>query len=127
MRPFQELVVWQRAHQLVLDVYRESNALPAEERFGLTSQMRRSAASVPANIAEGSARNTDAEMRHFLSIAFGSATELEYHLLLAKDLAYISPATHSHLDTRLAEVKRMLNAFIHRLQRDPNERPAAKG
>ena len=120
MRPFQELVVWQKAHQLVLDVYRDSNALPDEERFGLRSQMRRSAASVPANIAEGSARNTDGEMRHFLGIAFASATELEYHLLLAKDLAYISPDTHSHLDTRLAEVKRMLNAFIHRLQRNSN-------
>lgn len=119
MRPFQELVVWQKAHQFALAVYHASAGFPGDERFGLTSQVRRSAVSIPANIAEGSARPGETEFRRFLGIALGSATELEYHLILSKDLGYLSPETHERLDTSLAEVKRMLVAFCRRLQDGP--------
>ena len=123
MRPFQELVVWQKAHQLALAVYHESRAFLGDERFGLTSQLRRSAVSIPANIAEGSARPGETEFRRFLGIALGSATELEYHLILSRDLGYISRDTHARLDVPLAAVKRMLVAFIRRLQDAPPPRP----
>jgi four helix bundle protein len=92
MKDFRELRVWQKAHQLTFAVYNITNRSPREELYGLTSQMRRSRASVPANLAEGCGRNRDAEFARFCSIAFGSASGLEYQLLLAKDLNLIEPA-----------------------------------
>ena len=89
MRSFRELEVWKQAHQLTLDVYRVSKPFPREELFGLTGQVRRSAASIPANIAEGCGRDGEAEFARFLGIAMGSASELEYHLLLVRDLELI--------------------------------------
>ena len=85
MKDFHELKVWQKAHQLVLAVYRFTASFPREELHGLTSQLRHSSSSIPANLAEGCGRNGDAEFVRFWSIAAGSASELEYHLLLAKD------------------------------------------
>jgi four helix bundle protein len=85
MKDFQELRVWQKAHELTLAIYLASKALPSDERFGLTSQLPR-ASSIPANLAEGCGRKGDAEFNRFCSIAMGSASELEYHLLLARDL-----------------------------------------
>lgn len=114
MRPFRELRVWRHAHELTLAVYRRSGGFPDSERFGLQSQMRRAAASVPANIAEGSALSNDAFRRH-LRIALGSATELEYHITLAHELGYLSEDAYTDLDDRLAPVKRMLQRFIQRL------------
>ena len=81
MSDYRKLVVWEKAHKLVLEVYRVTMTFPKEELFGLTSQIRRASASIPANIAEGSGRGSDAEMARFLHIALGSASELEYHLL----------------------------------------------
>lgn len=123
MRPFQELRVWCLAHELTLAIYHNSGGFPDSERFGLQSQMRRAAASVPANIAEGSALSNDAFRRH-LRIALGSATELEYHLTLSRDLGYLPADAYTDLDDRLASVKRMLQRFIQRL--GAPQQPAAK-
>ena len=93
MQNYQKLNVWEKAHSVVLDVYLLSKNFPRDERFGLTSQIRRSASSIPANIAQGSARGSDADYARFLYIAMGSAAELDYHLLLARDLElYRQPA-----------------------------------
>jgi four helix bundle protein len=88
MRDFRELKVWEKAHRLTLSVYSATKAFPKDELYGLTSQVRRAASSVPANLAEGCGRETDAEFVRFCQVAFGSANELEYHLLLSKDLGY---------------------------------------
>lgn len=89
MKNFRQLKVWQKSHQLTLKVYAVSRAFPKEELFGLTSQIRRSAMSVPSNIAEGCGRTGDVEFRRFLVIAMGSANELDYQLLLGSDLGFI--------------------------------------
>ena len=89
MKDFHELKVWQKAHQLTLAVYRMTATFPREELYGLTTQLRRSCSSIPANLAEGCGRNGDAEFARFCCIAMGSASELEYHLLLARDLNLI--------------------------------------
>jgi four helix bundle protein len=121
VRDFKQLKVWQKAHQLVLDIYRQTRAFPAEERFGLTAHLLRSATSIPSNIAEGCGRDTDMEFARFLSIAAGSASETEYQLLLARDLGYLPDASHHGLDAQVNEVKRMLNSFVQRLQDDNAE------
>jgi four helix bundle protein len=115
VRDFKQLKVWQKAHDLVLKIYRHTREFPSEERFGLTAHLLKSAVSVPSNIAEGCGREGDKELARFLSIAAGSASETEYQLLLAHDLGYLHPQDHQDLDTQLNEVKRMLNAFIQRL------------
>ncbi len=115
MRDFKQLKVWQKAHQLVLNVYRHTRGFPQDERFGLTAHLLKSAVSVPSNIAEGCGRESDRELARFLSIAAGSASETEYQLILARDLAYLDPEHHQVLDAQINEVKRMLNAFIQRL------------
>ena len=118
MKDFKQLKVWQKAHLLVLDVYRQTQSFPAEERFGLTAHLLRSATSIPSNIAEGCGRDTDTELARFLSIAAGSASETEYQLLLARDLDYLPETRHQALDAQVNEVKRMLNSFVQRLQHD---------
>ncbi len=115
MRDFKQLKVWQKAHRLVLDIYRHARSFPVDERYGLTAQLLKSATSVPSNIAEGCGRTHDTELAHFLGIAAGSASETEYQLLLARDLGYLTAQLHQDLDAQVNEVKRMLNAFIHRL------------
>ena len=119
MKDFRQLVVWQKAHVLALDVYRGTAKFPVEERFGLTSQVRRAAASVPANIAEGYGRSGDSELRRFLNISAGSACELEYHLLLVHDLTFLPSEASLPLNTQVQEVKRMLVTFIGRLTPKP--------
>ncbi|MGD0823872.1 MAG: four helix bundle protein [Terriglobales bacterium] len=89
MRNYRDLVVWEKAHRLTLAVYRNTRGFPNDERFGLTSQMRRSSASIAANLAEGCGRRSDGEMGRFIQIAMGSGAELSYHLLLAKDLGFL--------------------------------------
>ena len=118
MNDFKRLKSWEKAHALTLDVYRVTKSFPKEEIYGLTSQMRRAAASVPANIAEGYGRKGEAELGRFLSIASGSACELEYHLLLARDLGYLPASEHSKLNDQVCEVKRMLGSFISKLTAD---------
>lgn len=104
---FKELEVWQKAHRIALDIYEISRGFPREERFGLTSQMRRSAISVPSNIAEGCGRGTRGEFAHFVSISTGSTSELEYRVLLARDLSYLSQEKCEQLTSEIQEVKRM--------------------
>jgi four helix bundle protein len=115
MEDFKDLKVWSKAHQLTLSVYRITRKFPADELYGLTSQMRRSAVSIGANIAEGCGRRSDPEMKRFLQIARGSASELEYHLLVARDLGFLSLEEFEDLDAKILEVQRMLAASSMRL------------
>jgi len=115
MRDFRELRVWQKAHGLVLDVCRHSNSFPSDERFGLTAHLRKSATSIPSNIAEGCGRKSEKEFARFLSIAAGSTSETEYQLLLARDLGYLEEKPYAHLNQLVNEVKRMLNSLIQKL------------
>ncbi len=117
MRDFRKLSVWQKSHQLTLAVYRASVEFPQHELYGLTSQIRRSSASIPANIAEGAGREGDKEFARYLTVASGSACETEYHLLLAKDLGYLEERTYEELDDQVQEIKRMLTGFIRRLKK----------
>ena len=116
MRGFKELKVWQRSHQLTLAVYNATGTFPREETCGLTAQLRRCSASIPANIAEGCGRSGDAELSRFMLIAMGSASELEYHLLLARDLGYLCAQDYQKLSQQTQEIKRMLSTFITRLR-----------
>jgi len=118
MKDFHELQVWQKAHQLTLAVYRVTAPFPREELFGLTSQLRRASSSIPANLAEGCGRTGDAEFSRFCSIAMGSASELEYHLLLGKDLGHIKAKDYQELSQRTIEVKKMLTALLKKLTAD---------
>ncbi|HEV2245054.1 MAG TPA: four helix bundle protein [Terriglobia bacterium] len=118
VKDFHELKVWQKAHQLTLAVYQVTAAFPREELYGLTSQLRRACSSIAANLAEGCGRNGDAEFARFCSIARGSASELEYHLLLAKDLKLIKSADYDQLAPRATELKRMLTALLQKLTAD---------
>ena len=108
MRDYRRLTVWSRSHQLALDVYGLTQSLPASERFGLTSQLRRAAGSIPANIAEGAGRRTAADYGRFLDVALGSANELEYHLMLARDLGFIDPGDTSGILDRVDHIRRQL-------------------
>lgn len=116
MKNFRDLKVWEKSHFLVLDVYRDTTDFPAREVYGLTSQIRRAAASIPANIAEGCGRNGDAELARFLQIAAGSASELEYHLLLANGLGMLNDDVYQKLEPQVTEVKRMLATLIKKLR-----------
>jgi len=118
VRDFRELKVWSKAHSLALSTYALTASFPRSERFGLTDQMRRACASIATNIAEGCGREGEAELRHFLSIARGSASELEYHLLLARDLNYLPPTEHERLSNEVTQLKRMLTVFIQKLKAD---------
>jgi four helix bundle protein len=118
MKDFRELKVWEKAHQLTLAIYQATTTFPKEEVYGLTSQIRRSCSSIPANIAEGCGRGSDAEFARFLQIAMGSASELEYHLLLARDLNLLRQVEYESLDREVTDVKRMLTSFIQKLNAD---------
>jgi four helix bundle protein len=114
MQGFRNLNVWQKAHDLTLAVYKATARFPKEEMYALTSQVKRAASSIGANIAEGCGRGSDADFTRFLFIAMGSASELEKHLLLARDLGFLSTSSYDELQTRLIEVKRMLASLIQR-------------
>ena len=116
MKVFRKLAVWHKAHASTVAVYQATGNYPRDELYGLTSQTRRAAVSIPANIAEGCGRSTDADFARFLEIAFGSANELEYHLLLACDLQFLAAEKCENLTTSVREVKQMLASFIRRLR-----------
>ena len=116
MQRFTELKVWQRAHAMVLEIYRITAGFPQDERFGVTSQLRRAATSIPTNIAEGSRRQGQQEYSRFLNIAQGSAAEVEYLLILSRDLGYISPAAFERLVADLDEVARMLHGLRSKVE-----------
>jgi four helix bundle protein len=110
--------VWHKAHALTLRVDESTVAFPESERFGLTNQVRRAAASIPANLAEGCGRGSDADLRRYLNIAMGSASETEYHILLAHDLGFLAAPAFERLTTDVHEVKRMVASFISKLNAD---------
>ena len=114
MQDFKRLEVWKKSHSLTLEIYRITSEIPRSELYGLTSQIRRSASSIPANIAEGCGRHGNAELTRFLHISMGSASELEYHILLARDLKYIAPDDYNDVSNRLIEIKRMLTGLTNR-------------
>jgi four helix bundle protein len=115
MKNFRDLQVWGKAHAVTLSVYRATADFPREELFGLTSQMRRCSASIGANIAEGCGRRGNAELHRFLRIALGSASELEYHLLLARDLGYLKSSAYEDLNSAVEEIKKMLTSLSRRV------------
>jgi four helix bundle protein len=116
LKNYKELKVWQKAYDLCLDVYRITKGFPKDELYGLTSQMRRSAVSVPSNIAEGYGRKTTPEYIHSLYIAYGSNCELETQLLLSGDLGYLNDADRKRVISGIGEIERMLQALIKRLK-----------
>jgi len=116
MRPyFKNLLVWRQAHELTLDIYRITRSFPEDERFGLTSQLRRAVISIESNIAEGNARNTIKDFIQFLYIARGSLAETESQLLIAKDIGYISSAEFDNIDSLRRSVTKLLNLLIKKL------------
>jgi four helix bundle protein len=128
MGEYRKLNVWERAHQLTIDVYLVTRSFPREELYGLTSQTRRAASSIPANIAEGYGRGGDTELARFLTIAIGSANELDYHLLLARDLGYLPPSDFDRLAEEAQGVARMLSAFITRIRQPTDAKePVSNG
>jgi four helix bundle protein len=112
MQDFRNLKVWEKAHILTLDVYRVSKIFPREEMYGLTSQLRRASVSIAANIAEGSCRKGDADFARFLQMAAGSASEVEYHLLLARDLELLKAVDCKRLSDEVVDVKRLLSSNL---------------
>jgi len=116
MKDFRDLLVWRKVHELTLSAYKTTAVFPKIERFALTAQIRRVANSIPANIAEGCGRGSDADFARFLQMAIGSASELEYHLLLACDLNFISKVEHQNLSRRLIEIKKMLTYLVQKLK-----------
>ncbi len=118
MKDFRQLEVWQRSHRLVLSIYGTTRTFPKDEQYGITGQLRRCIVSIPANLAEGCGRDTDAELKRFIDIAHGSASEAEYFLLLSFDLGYLDRASYSPLADETAQIKRMLGAFSCKLKAD---------
>lgn len=115
MQDYRKLIVWQKSHQLALEIYGVTRSFPAAERYGLTSQIRRSAVSVPSNIVEGSGRNSSQDFLRFLQIAFSSCGELEYQLLLSKDLGYLKNTEYEKLYGVVNEIRRMLAGLISKV------------
>jgi four helix bundle protein len=115
MQDFRKLNVWEKAHKLTLEVYLASKKFPKDELFALTNQLRRASSSISANIAEGCGRTSQKEFLHFLSYAIGSASEVEYFLLLAKDLTYVSNDDYEKLNEQVNEVKRKLISLLKRV------------
>ena len=115
MRDFHQLQIWQRSHKLTLAIYKATNSFPREEVYGLTSQLRRAVLSVPTNI-EGCGRKTDADFARFLQISVGSASEVEYELLLAHDLNYLSDEDYNKFNSEIIEIRKMINNFINKLE-----------
>ena len=115
MGDYRKLRVWQQARRLTNQAYRVTAGFPSEERFGLTAQIRRAAVSIMANIAEGCGRNRDGELLRFLTIARGSATELDCHLIVAEDQGYLEKGCAPTLRRRIEIIQRMLMLLIRRL------------
>jgi four helix bundle protein len=123
MKDFRGLRVWERAHQLTLDVYMTTSAFPRAELYGLTSQMRRCSASIGANIAEGCGKRGNNEFQRFLQIASGSASELDCHFLLARDLHFLAEPDYKRMASNLTELRRMLTSLLQKIN---TERGVAK-
>ena len=113
---FRELKIWQRAHELVLEIYKITESFPATERYNLISQLRRSGASISTNIVEGYKRRSDKDFAHFLNMADSSLEETKYHLLLAYDLGYLDKKSYERMSILADEIGRMLYGFQNKLK-----------
>jgi four helix bundle protein len=118
MKDFRNLTVWEKSHKLTLALYSLTKSFPKEELFGLTSQIRRAGSSIPANIAEGCGKSSDPDFSRYLQIAFGSACEVEYHLILSRDLEYLSQDQYATINDDLLSVKKMLASLIAKIKAD---------
>ena len=116
MKDFRMLNVWELSHQLTLDIYKLTKSFPKDELYGLQSQIRRASVSIATNIAEGAGRSSDADFARFIVIAYGSANETDYLLLLSKDLAYISPSEYELLNTKVNTIKKFLHNLLKKLK-----------
>lgn len=116
MQNFKDLKVWEKSHQLTLSIYKTSAKFPKEEVYSLTNQLRRASASIPANIAEGCGKNSQADLAKFLNISLGSANETEYLLILSRDLDYLTEEQFTVLSNSINEVKAMLINLISRVR-----------
>jgi|SRR6266487_329461 len=116
MKDFHSLKVWGKAHALTLAVYKSTQDFPKQELYSLTNQIQRAAVSIPANIAEGCGKDSDAELKRYFLIAMGSSSELEYLLLLAHDLGYLQANIYQSMQNELVKTRKMLNAFIQKLK-----------
>ena len=116
MKDFRSLKVWEKSHALTLAIYKATETFPKQELYSLTNQIQRAAVSIPANIAEGCGKDSDAELKRYFTIAMGSASELEYLLLLAHDLGYLQENIYQSMQNDLVETRKMLNAFIQKLK-----------
>jgi len=125
MQNFRDLLVYRKAYALVLTLYKLTKSFPDDERFGMTSQIRRSVASIPANIAEGCGRGESGDFARFLRIAAGSASELDFHLELARDLEYLPLVNYKPVNASLIELKKMLSALIDRVDGERGKGRAA--
>jgi four helix bundle protein len=129
MRNYRDLQTWNKAHKLTLELYKLSRGFPKEEVYGLTSQLRRAASSIGANLAEGCGRQSNPEFARFVRISMGSASELDYHLLLASDLGFIERYAYGHLSRSLTEVRKMLASLLStvEIETQPRSKAAVKG
>jgi four helix bundle protein len=116
MRNYRELKVWRKAHEFTLNVYKLTQNFPRPEVYGLTSQLRRAVSSIPTNIVEGCGRNGEADFARFLDISLGSANEVDYQVLLAKDLGYLRVSEYEILASEVAEIQKMLTTFILKIR-----------
>lgn len=116
MSNFEELKVWQKSHQLVLDIYKVTKRFPSEEKFSLVDQIKRSSSSIPTNIVEGNSRKTKKEFIQFLYVSKGSCEETKYHLLLSRDLNYISNIEYNDLNLKINEISKMISSLINYLK-----------
>lgn len=116
IKTFRDLIVWQKSHDLTLEIYRITSKFPAEERYGLTSQLRRAAYSIPSNIVEGHSRKSRKEFLQFLNIAKGSLEELKYFIILSSDLKYLDDITKYKLEEQSEEVSKILYSFTNSLK-----------
>ena len=118
MKDFRDLIVWEKSHSLTLELYRVTERFPKHELYGLTSQIRRCSASMGANIAEGCGKRSNNEFQRYLQIASGSASELDYHLLLSRDLGFLLDAEYQVLRKSLTEIRKMLTSLLRKIESD---------
>ncbi len=116
MKNFRDLKIWSASHNLALEIYSVTKEFPSEEKFGITSQLRRAALSIPTNIAEGCGRGSDSDFSRFLQIAFGSASEVEYLLLFCFELKFLDETEYLKLSTDIVEIKKSISALIKKLR-----------
>ena len=125
MRNYRDLEVWKISHKLTLDLYAVSKKFPKDEMFGLTSQLRRAAISIGANLAEGCGRRTTPEFARFIRISMGSASELDYHLLLCRDFGFITAEFYQRNSKELIRVRKMLSALLTSVENQMQEKALA--